>query len=72
MHIFNIYLTHLLGDLLGSSEVVNDVSVDIAVVSSDFVVVVVVAAIPDDSVRVSFDAAVVVSSLLLFLSAGGL
>lgn len=71
MHIFNIYLTHLLGDLLGSSEVVNDVSVDIAVVSSDFVVVV-VAAIPDVSVRVSFDAAVVVSSLLLFLSAGGL
>lgn len=68
-------MTYLCGDLLWSSEVVIDVSVSvvIAVVSSDCTVVVTVA-IPDDSVRVSFDApvVVVVSSLLLFLSAGGL
>lgn len=66
-------MIYLCGDLLRSSEVVIDVSVVIAVVSSDCTVVVSVA-IPDDSVRVSFDApvVVVVSSLLLFLSAGGL
>lgn len=66
-------MTYLFGDLLRSSEVVIDVSVVIAVVSSDCSVVVTVA-LPDDSVRVSFDAPVVVvaSSLLLFLSAGGL
>lgn len=66
-------MIYLCGDLLRSSEVVIDVSVVIAVVSSDCTVVVSVA-IPDDSVRVTFDApvVVVVSSLLLFLSAGGL
>lgn len=68
----NYIMTYLFGDLLRSSEVDIDVSVVIAVVSSDCSVVTV--AVPDDSVRVSFDAPVVVvaSSLLLFLSAGGL